>query len=280
MDGHFVGVIDFTTDELADELVGGFHVGGPERLRRIGRLGLPQVVVPGCIDFTVHGRPEEVPARLAGPARLHAQPGVHARPHAAGRDGPARARVRRAPERRDRTARDHGAHRRPVDPQRAWRRVLEPGGRRRVPRVRCASTFARGSRCRRIPNTSMRRNSPWQWPSGSSCSSSRKEPPHDRPRARQAAVEQHGRSGLSGHPGLPEGLRHGARADGQHRAARPAPAAVHRHGHRDRGRLARRQDQQHAAHAGASGPATRRSTWPAPAKAAAPSPSARRRCRR
>ena len=66
MDGHFVGVIDFTTDELADELVGGFHVGGPERLRRIGRLGLPQVVVPGCIDFTVHGRPEEVPARLAG----------------------------------------------------------------------------------------------------------------------------------------------------------------------------------------------------------------------
>jgi uncharacterized protein (UPF0261 family) len=65
-DGLFVGVIDFTTDELADELVGGFHVGGPDRLRRTGRLGLPQVVVPGCIDFTVHGRPEEVPARLAG----------------------------------------------------------------------------------------------------------------------------------------------------------------------------------------------------------------------
>jgi uncharacterized protein (UPF0261 family) len=65
-DGFFAGVIDFTTDELADELVGGFHHGGPERLRRIGRLGLPQVVVPGCIDFTVHGRPEEVPARLKG----------------------------------------------------------------------------------------------------------------------------------------------------------------------------------------------------------------------
>ncbi len=64
--GLFVGVIDFTTDELADELVGGFHVAGPDRLRRIGELGLPQVVVPGCIDFTVHGRPEEVPARLQG----------------------------------------------------------------------------------------------------------------------------------------------------------------------------------------------------------------------
>ncbi len=64
--GLFAGVIDFTTDELADELVGGFHDGGPERLRRIGALGLPQVVVPGCIDFTVHGRPEEVPQRLQG----------------------------------------------------------------------------------------------------------------------------------------------------------------------------------------------------------------------
>lgn len=65
-DGLFAGVIDFTTDELADELVGGFHVAGADRLRRIGRLGLPQVVVPGCIDFTVHGRPAEIPARLQG----------------------------------------------------------------------------------------------------------------------------------------------------------------------------------------------------------------------
>jgi uncharacterized protein (UPF0261 family) len=64
--GLFEGVIDYTTDELTDELVGGFHAAGPTRLRRIGRLGLPQVVVPGCIDFSVHGRPEAVPSRLAG----------------------------------------------------------------------------------------------------------------------------------------------------------------------------------------------------------------------
>lgn len=64
--GLFLGVIDLTTDELADELVGGFHNGGPERLRVVGRLGLPQIVVPGCIDFTVHGPPDEVPAHLAG----------------------------------------------------------------------------------------------------------------------------------------------------------------------------------------------------------------------
>lgn len=65
-DGLFVGVIDFTTDELTDELVGGFHNAGSNRLRVIGRLGLPQVVVPGCIDFSVHGRPEAVPPALSG----------------------------------------------------------------------------------------------------------------------------------------------------------------------------------------------------------------------
>lgn len=65
-EGLFSGVIDFTTDELTDELVGGFHAGGPERLGRIGLLGLPQVVVPGCIDFSVHGRPQDIPASMQG----------------------------------------------------------------------------------------------------------------------------------------------------------------------------------------------------------------------
>jgi uncharacterized protein (UPF0261 family) len=51
--GQFVGVIDFTTNEIYDPLVGGIHDGGPERLKRVGLLGLPQVVVPGCIDFSV-----------------------------------------------------------------------------------------------------------------------------------------------------------------------------------------------------------------------------------
>jgi len=71
-DGLFSGVIDFTTDELTDELVGGLHHAGPDRLRTIGRLGIPQVVVPGCIDFSVHGRPETVAPRLQGrPMYMH-----------------------------------------------------------------------------------------------------------------------------------------------------------------------------------------------------------------
>lgn len=70
--GMFVGVIDYTTDELSDQLVGGFHAGGEDRLEKIGALGIPQVVVPGCIDFTVHGRRDQVPEKFKErPAYYH-----------------------------------------------------------------------------------------------------------------------------------------------------------------------------------------------------------------
>ncbi|MEO8288039.1 MAG: Tm-1-like ATP-binding domain-containing protein [Chloroflexota bacterium] len=70
--GMFLGVIDFTTDELSDQQFGGFHQGGEQRLERVGALGLPQVVVPGCIDFMVHGPRDEVPVRFKGrPAYFH-----------------------------------------------------------------------------------------------------------------------------------------------------------------------------------------------------------------
>jgi uncharacterized protein (UPF0261 family) len=64
-EGWFDGVIDFTTNEVTDPLVGGIHDGGPDRLRVIGELGLPQVVVPGCIDFSVF-EPSRIPPELAG----------------------------------------------------------------------------------------------------------------------------------------------------------------------------------------------------------------------
>jgi uncharacterized protein (UPF0261 family) len=65
-EGLFIGVIDFTTDELTDEMVGGFHAASPKRLRTVAELGLPQVIVPGCIDFSVHGRPEALPSAMQG----------------------------------------------------------------------------------------------------------------------------------------------------------------------------------------------------------------------
>lgn len=70
--GAFVGVIDYTTDELSDALVGGFHAAPANRLERVGALGLPQVVAPGCVDFTVHGPRDSVPEKLRGrPAYYH-----------------------------------------------------------------------------------------------------------------------------------------------------------------------------------------------------------------
>ncbi len=69
--GMFAGVIDYTTNELSDPLLGGFHA-APERLEQAGALGLPQVVVPGCVDFAAFGPRQAVPEALRErPAYYH-----------------------------------------------------------------------------------------------------------------------------------------------------------------------------------------------------------------
>ena len=69
--GMFVGVIDYTTNELSDPLLGGFHA-APGRLEKAGELGLPQVVVPGCVDFACFGARNAVPEALRDrPAYYH-----------------------------------------------------------------------------------------------------------------------------------------------------------------------------------------------------------------
>ncbi len=69
--GMFVGVLDYTTNELSDPLLGGFHA-APNRLEKAGELGLPQVVVPGCVDFACFGARAAVPEALRDrPAYYH-----------------------------------------------------------------------------------------------------------------------------------------------------------------------------------------------------------------
>lgn len=53
--GLFTAVLDMTTHEVTDELFGGVHAGGPDRLEAAGRKGIPQVVVPGCVNFILMG---------------------------------------------------------------------------------------------------------------------------------------------------------------------------------------------------------------------------------
>ncbi len=64
-EGQFAGVLDMTTTEWADELVGGVLSAGAERLDAAALNGVPQVVVPGCIDMVNFWGRESVPERFA-----------------------------------------------------------------------------------------------------------------------------------------------------------------------------------------------------------------------
>jgi uncharacterized protein (UPF0261 family) len=60
------GVLDLTTTELADDLVGGVLSAGPDRLTAAGAAGLPQVIAPGALDMVNFGPPATVPAKFTG----------------------------------------------------------------------------------------------------------------------------------------------------------------------------------------------------------------------
>ena len=60
--GFIEGVLDITTTEWADELVGGILAGGQHRLEAAGKAGLPQVVSTGALDMVNFGPIESVPA--------------------------------------------------------------------------------------------------------------------------------------------------------------------------------------------------------------------------
>ncbi len=64
--GMVAGVLDLTTTEWADELVGGTLSAGPARLEAAGHAGIPAVVAPGCLDMVNFGGRETVPPEFAG----------------------------------------------------------------------------------------------------------------------------------------------------------------------------------------------------------------------
>ena len=62
--GMLAGVLDLTTTELADELVGGFLSAGPERLTAAGKAGIPQVVSVGALDMVNFHGMQSVPEKF------------------------------------------------------------------------------------------------------------------------------------------------------------------------------------------------------------------------
>ena len=74
--GLVSGVLDITTTEWADELVGGVLSAGPTRLEAAARAGVPAVVAPGCLDMVNFSSPESVPAKFTGRIFYHHNPQV------------------------------------------------------------------------------------------------------------------------------------------------------------------------------------------------------------
>jgi uncharacterized protein (UPF0261 family) len=62
--GLLTGVLDITTTELCDDLVGGVLSAGPSRLEAAGRAGVPQVVSLGALDMVNFGARETVPPKF------------------------------------------------------------------------------------------------------------------------------------------------------------------------------------------------------------------------
>ncbi|WP_024513082.1 Tm-1-like ATP-binding domain-containing protein [Bradyrhizobium sp. ARR65] len=64
--GEFDAVIDLTTTELADEILGGAASAGSDRLKAAAAHLVPQVVAPGAVDMVNFGPPSSVPDQFRG----------------------------------------------------------------------------------------------------------------------------------------------------------------------------------------------------------------------
>lgn len=64
--GFFKGVLDLTTTEWCDQVVGGVLAAGPHRCEAAIKAKLPQVASIGATDMVNFGPPETVPEKFAG----------------------------------------------------------------------------------------------------------------------------------------------------------------------------------------------------------------------
>ena len=64
--GQISGVLDVTTTEWADELVGGVMSAGPHRLEAAARTGTPPVIAPDAWTWSTSGSRRPFPRTCAG----------------------------------------------------------------------------------------------------------------------------------------------------------------------------------------------------------------------
>ncbi|MDQ8183568.1 Tm-1-like ATP-binding domain-containing protein [Pelagicoccus sp. SDUM812005] len=63
--GLVTGVLDLTTTEWADEIVGATLSAGPSRMDAMSKARIPAVIAPGCVDMANFGARETVPDTFA-----------------------------------------------------------------------------------------------------------------------------------------------------------------------------------------------------------------------
>ena len=68
-EGLVDAVLDITTTEWADTVAGGVFDAGPERLDAPGLMGIPHLIVPGCVDMVNFGPMSTVPQRYRDAGR-------------------------------------------------------------------------------------------------------------------------------------------------------------------------------------------------------------------
>jgi len=69
-EGVVEAVLDITTTEWADTVCGGVFDAGPERLDAAGQMGIPHLIVPGCIDMANFGGMDTVPEKYKKAKRI------------------------------------------------------------------------------------------------------------------------------------------------------------------------------------------------------------------
>jgi len=68
-DGLVDAVLDITTTEWADTVCGGVFGAGEERLGAAGEMGIPHLIVPGCVDMANFGPVATVPQKYKDAGR-------------------------------------------------------------------------------------------------------------------------------------------------------------------------------------------------------------------
>ncbi|KAJ8118976.1 hypothetical protein ONZ43_g3890 [Nemania bipapillata] len=70
------GILDLTTTELADELVGGVFSAGGDRLTAAAKAGVPQIVSVGALDMVNLGPKDTVPEKFVNRNLFEHNPSV------------------------------------------------------------------------------------------------------------------------------------------------------------------------------------------------------------